>query len=250
MKLSVKTNFPDVQKQINELGKQAQFAAAVALTRTAQKVKDAQLREMKDVFDNPTPYTMSSLYLRPATKAKLEAVVWLKDFAAKATPAATYLLPQIQGGERRMKRFERALQSVGALPSGYRVVPGDVAKVDSFGNIDRGQIVQILSYFKAFPEAGYKANMTDKRKSQLAKGSKTRQGFIYFVGRPGGRLPLGIWQRIQFARGSAIKPVMIFVPTVAYKAIFDFQFVAKTVIEREFEREYRLALEQAMRTAR
>lgn len=250
MTISVKTTFPQLAKEIEALGKQARFATAVALTRTAQKVKTAQEREMRDVFDRPTPYTMSSLFVRPATKANLEAVVWLKDFAAKATPAATYLLPQIGGGERRMKRFERALQAVGALPPDHRIVPGEAARIDAYGNLDRGQIVQILSYFKAFPEAGYKANMSDKRRKQLARGTKKAQGFAYFVGRPGGRGPLGIWQRVHFAKGTAVKPVMIFVPAAAYRAVFDFGYVAKRVVDAEFEPEFRRAFDQAQRTAR
>ncbi|KRB73456.1 hypothetical protein [Noviherbaspirillum sp. Root189] len=250
MKVSINSDLPQLQARIEDMGKQVKFAAAVALTRTAQKIKDAQLREMRDVFESPTPWTMSSLFVNPATKDKLIAVVWLKDFAAKATPAAKYLMPQIDGGPRSLKRFEKALQSVGALPAGYHVVPGEAAKLDAFGNMDRGQIVQILSYFKAFPEAGYKANMTDKRKAQLARGTRSKQGFEYFVGRPGDRLPLGVWQRIRFARGTAIKPVMIFVRSAQYKAIYDFQFVAKMVYTQEFKQEFDRAYAEAMRAAR
>lgn len=246
----MKSNLKDYQLKIAGAAKQIKFATAVALTRTAQKVKEAQEREMRDVFDRPTPYTMSSLYMSPATKAKLTAVVWLKDFAAKATPASKYLLPQIVGGTRKPKRFERALQAIGALPPGHRVVPGSGAKLDAFGNISPAQIVQILSYFKAFPEAGYKANMTDKRRTKLARGSKKAQGFSYFVGRPGDRLPLGVWQRVRFARGTAIKPVMIFVPTTTYQAIFDFQYVAKTVISREFDKQFQRAFDEAMTSYR
>lgn len=249
-KVSILHNLDRTIKLLGAQAKQVPFASAVALTRTAGIVKEAEVREMRDVFDSPTPYTLTSVYVKAATKANLNAVVWLKDFAAKATPASAYLLPQIIGGTRRPKRFEKALQAVGALPPGYRVVPGDAAKLDGFGNIDRGQIVQILSYFKAFPEAGYKANMTDKRRQKLAKGSKAKQGFAYFVGRPGDRLPLGIWQRFKFASGSAIKPVMIFVPSTIYGKLFDFQYVANKVVDRELDRQFSIAFEQAMASAR
>jgi hypothetical protein len=194
---------------------------------------------------------MSSLFVKPATATNLTAEVKLKDFAGKSsTPAAVYMAAQIKGGGRGMKRFERALASIGALPPGYRVVPGDGAKLDSYGNMDRGQIVQILSYFRAFPEAGYKANMTDKRRQSLARGSKTKQGISYFVGRPGDRLPLGVYQRIHFARGTAIKAVMIFVRSVMYEAIFDFEFVATSTVDKEFPAEFQQALAEAIATQR
>lgn len=231
--------------------KQVKFATRVALTRTAKKVEAAELHEMRDIFDRPTPFTLSGLFVRPATTTNLTAEVKLKDFASKSsTPAATYMAAQIKGGTRRQKRFERALQSVGALPPGYRVVPGEGAELDAYGNMSRGQIVQILSFFNAFPEAGYKANMSDKRRESLARGSKTRQGMAYFVGRPGDRLPLGVYQRVHFAGGSAIRPVMIFVREVTYQATFDFGYVAEKTIERHFASEFQRALDEARATQR
>jgi len=231
--------------------KQLKFATRVALTRVAKKAEAAEGREMRDIFDRPTPFTMSGLFVRPATATNLTAEVKLKDFAGKSSsPAATYLAAQIKGGMRGEKRFERALRSVGALPPGHRVVPGEGADVDSYGNMSRGQIVQILAYFRAFPEAGYKANMTDKRRQALARGSRTRQGVSYFCGSPGDRLPMGIWQRVHFAQGTALKPVMIFVRSAIYQAVFDFQYVAESTVEREFPAEFAAALAQARATQR
>lgn len=248
--IDVKGAVAYVADQMRDKRKQVEFATAVALTRTAKRVEAAEVHEMTDVFNRPTPFTLSGTFVRPATTSNLSAEVKLKDFAGKGTPAATYLAAQLRGGTRGLKRFERALIAVGAMPPGFRAVPGAAAKLDSYGNMDRGQIVQILSYFRAFPEAGYKANMTDKRRAALAKGSKTRQGFAYFVGRPGDRLPLGIYQRVYFARGTAIKPVLIFVASVAYEAIFDFDFVAKLTVDAAFDEEFRRAVVEAEATAR
>lgn len=239
-----------VRAHVAGMGKQVRFAAAVALTKTAKAVEVAEKREMRDVFDRPTPNTMNSTYVKPATPQTLAAEIGIKNFAGKGIAADKYLAAQIKGGSRRMKRFEKALQSVGALPDGYRAVPGAAAKMDAFGNMQGGQIVQILSFFKAFPEMGYKANMSDKRRMQLAKGSKKSVGFAYFVGRPGDRLPLGIYQRFNLSHGSAIKPVIIFVPHATYQAVFDFKFVAAGVVDREWARQFDSALTEAMRTAR
>jgi hypothetical protein len=251
IRINVSSNTEAVIAQMNARRDQVPFATALALTRTAAVVKDAEVREMRDVFDRPTPYTLNALYMKPATKSNLQAVVWLKADTSKGTPADKYLTPQIRGGARSLKRFERALAAVGALPPDYMALPGAAAKLDSYGNMDRGQIVQLLSYFKAFPEMGYRANITDARKAKLARGTKSRLGFVYFVGRPaGGKLPLGIWQRFNFGHGSAIKPIMIFVPSVLYNAVFDFDYVAKNTIAREFPVQFRQALIEAQASAR
>lgn len=250
--ISVKHDFDKLVGRLADTAKrQVPYAASVALNAVAEKVKAAEEHEMRDVLDRPTPYTMSSVYLKRATKQALVAEVGLKDFSGKGTPATKFLSPLIKGGTRRLKRFERALRSVGALPDGYVAVPGSAARLDAFGNMDRGQIVQILSFFKAFPEAGYKANMSPERRKSLAKGSKKKQGFAYFVGRPGnGRGPLGIWQRVYFASGTAVKPVIIFVPHAIYQAIFDFEYVAQNVAGAAFSAEFGKALDEALRTAR
>lgn len=240
-------------KNIRE--KQLPYALSRALNTTAEAVAEAERKEMKDVFDRPTPFTMDSLYVRRATKEKLVAKVGLKNFAGKGNPASKYLAAQISGGGRHLKRFERALQSVGAMPVGYRVVPGAAAKLDQYGNIAPSLIVQLLSYFQAFPEMGYKANMTDKRRATLAKGNAKKgvQGVSYFVGRPGGNsanFPLGIWARYGFSSGSAVKPVLIFVSSAQYEAIFDFFYVGKKTAGRVFKENFEFFLAEAMVTAK
>jgi hypothetical protein len=222
----------------------------LALTKTAQRAAEAEVKEMRDVFRNPTPYTLSGVFVLPATSNRLTAEVKLKDDATKAVPAARYLAAQVSGGQRNLKRFERALQSVGAMPEGYRAVPGKGAQLDSFGNMSRGQIVQILAFFRAFPEMGYKANMTDKSRARLARGSKRKQGIAYFVGQPGDRLPLGIYQRMRFYGGDAIKPVMIFVRSAVYEARYDFEYVVEQTVKNEFAGEFAKAYIQAVSTAR
>ncbi|MYM65446.1 hypothetical protein GTP45_01185 [Pseudoduganella sp. FT55W] len=230
--------------------KQVNFAARVALTKTAQKAAAAEVKEMRDVFRNPTPYTLSSVYVKPATAAHLEATVMLKDEATKAVPAAKFLRAQIDGGQRVQKRFERALQAVGAMPTGYRAVPASGARMDAYGNMSSGQIVQILAFFSAFPEMGYKANMTDKGRARLARGSKRQQGMSYFIGHPGDRLPLGVYQRTSFARGTAIRPVLLFVRSAVYQERFDFKYVAEQTAANEFPTEFAKAFIEAERTAR
>lgn len=253
MRISVNMQLDRIKNGLRELERnQIPFALAKALTATAKDVQAAEVKEIKDSFDRPTPATLDSIYVQPATKVKPEATVKIKDFMGKGTPAVKYLAAEVEGGQRRAKRFERALQAAGILPPGYFVVPGAAAELDQYGNIKGSQITQLLSYFKAFPEmAGYKANMTDKRRAALAKGSaKTgRQGVAYFIARDGWLHP-GIWARYNFARGSAIKPVLMFVRSVGYEKRFDFFYAAESTIERVFEGHFNAAWNQAWATAR
>jgi len=247
IRISVKANIDSTIRWLNDVQRsQVPHAQAVALTRTAKLVQAAEIAEIRRTFDRPTQYTLGSVFMKPATKSRPVAKVWLKSKldAGKGTAAEDYLLPQIEGGARKLKRFERALQAVGAMPPGYFAVPGSAAKLDSAGNMDRGQIVKILSYFRAFPEAGYRANITARRKAALA-----RRGDAYFIGQPRGA-PLGIWYRRTSALGSAIKPVIIFVTRPTYQKLFRFFEVASRVIRTEFPGQFRIALAEALRTAR
>lgn len=240
-------------------GDQLPYATARALTKTQQAVKSALEAEMPRVFENPTPYTLNALRLQPAKKDDLYSRIWLKDDTFKGTPATKYLAPQVDGGERSLKRFERALQARGILPRGMVAVPGSAAEMDQYGNVERGQIVQILSYFDAFPQQGYRANMTQRRRDNLAKGKDGVRGISYFaLSRPEGKLPAGIYlrkaygadQRIAHLAHGAAKPVFIFVSMPTYRMRLDFYGIALRVSEAEFPRQMREAFEQAVKTAR
>jgi hypothetical protein len=257
MKIGIQHDMNDLVRRLDVQQKQVPFAASLTINRTAQLVKEAEIKDMRDSFDRPVPYTLNSVFIEPSTKQNLTAKVWIKDDGGKGNAAADYLLPQIMGGERALKKFERALQLLLVLPKGMRIVPGNGAEMNAYGNMSQGQIKQILSYFNAAQlTSGYSANTTASRREKLRKGTKTQRGMEYFVGRPaGGRLPLGIWQRItQFARhgdsASKLIPIMIFVTNAQYRKLFRFDETAQQVIAREWSRQFEMAAKQAMATAK
>lgn len=260
MKLNISSNFADVARQVNEIGKQAQFAAAVALTRTAQDMRTALVKEMSSAFDRPTPYTLNSLFVKGAKKNNLEALVWVKDNAfSKGTPADRYLGPQIFGGERGQKKMERMLQRVGALPAGWHTVPGEGAELNAYGNMSAGQIIKVLSWLQAFGEQGYKKNATQATKDKIKRGTKSRRGMEYFVSHgkgsamPGGKvqhLPAGVWSKTTFGMGKAIKPILLFVKTTHYQKRFKFFEVGSQVAEQNFPGHFDRELQNALSTAR
>jgi hypothetical protein len=248
------TGIDQILGGLDRTSKQVRFAASVTLNKLAQHVIKDVRAEMRDSFDRPTPYTLNSVrQYGLATRDKLETTV---DFKATGRTGGIdpdlYLRWQVNGGERRLKRYERALRSIGVLPGGYVTVPGAGAKIDAYGNMSQGQIVQILSYFRAFLETGYKANATAASRSRLARGTRTRLGFRYFVGRPGtGRGALGIYQVVRIGPGvTELLPVLIFVRSTNYQRRLDLQTTAESSVRRNLQPTFEAALQQAQATAR
>lgn len=262
MKINVTHNFPQVKDALLKAQRQVPFALTRALTKTAQDVREAERGAMRGVFDRPTPFTLNALYLRPATKQRLEAEVWLKgDGSRDNQPGSHYLRPQIEGGDRPLKRFEQRLVRAGYMQASERAVPASGANLDAYGNISRGQIVKILSQLKTAAVQGDFSDATSSRRSR-AKRSKE----AYFVSRGPGtafgggawksglksqHLPRGIWVRRNFgAWGTAVKPVLLFVPRASYRARYKFFEIGEKVVQRRFGAHWQQSWSEALRTAR
>ena len=256
--IDVRHNFPDVKRELGEQQAQMPYALALALTRTAKDVKADQRTEMAAVFDRPTRFTLNSLYVKPATKQDLLARVWVKD----SERPTHYLLPQISGGNRPLKRFEEMLVRRGWMLSSERAVPGEGAKLDSYGNISRGQIVKILSQLQAFYLAGSDANATGSKRST---SKRRREAYFVSTGvgtHPFGKrswkrglkqqtLPRGVWvRRPDGVLGSKVSPVLIFVKGAKYRPRYRFDEVAQATVTRVYAGHARDAVAQALRTAR
>lgn len=251
--LSVKSNVAELVRDLQIEREDIAKRTATALTWTAQQVRNGLRPEMQRVFDRPTPFTLNSFFVQPAsaspnaamytsprgatmTPLYLRAIVWLKGMSALSDDH--YLEPQIFGGSRKLKPFEARMRRSGLLPEGMAVVPGERAKLDRFGNISRGQLVQILSQLRTFTEGGFDAHPT---KSKRSKRNRRRAG-DFFVGRPGnGRGPLGVWQRV----GQGARPVLIFVRMPRYSERLRFFEVAESIAAREFPIQFARAAAQA-----
>lgn len=255
--INIKVDTKSVLRQLaNIKDKQLPFATSLAINRTANKVKERQQHEIRDIFDRPTPYIQNSIFVKPSNKNTLTAKVGIKDQSfGKGVPAIKPLRAEISGGERRLKRYEIALRAIGALPNGYATVPGEAAEIDGYGNIKSGQIRQILSYLQANKESGFVSNSTAETRAKLRKGTKKRSGVSYFVGAPGGgRSPLGVWRRTHSGSltgpSKPLQPILIFVKSTNYEPIYDFKFVAETTVKREWDSQFVKAWQEAERTAK
>lgn len=260
MDLKVTINTSALKQRLGDVvERQLPFAIARALTQTAKEAQAAVRREMVGVFDRPTSYTLNSTFVRPATKTRLAARVWLKDEAAKSIAPAKYLLPQIMGGGRRQKRSEVLLSTAGILPPGWYLVPSKHAPLDSAGNVPRSVVQQILSDLRAHTDVGFKSNRITKAEVQLrnefyrAQGSRKRARMResrFFVVQPGGKAQPGIYQKINSAFGRAAKPVFIFTAQPQYAPRLNFFGVVERVMRANIEANFEASLADALRTAR
>jgi hypothetical protein len=249
MKVGVSVDVQAALKSLDLANVQVRRAAATAMTRTAVAIKAAQIEEMKRALDRPTPYALGGLFVSPAKARQnvLEAQVFVKDnVSGKGNPANKFLSPQVDGGDRRPKRFERALYLAGILPNGMFAVPGGGAQLDAYGNMRAAEIVKILSYFQAFPDVGSRKNSTEKTRARLAKGNAKKgiSGIAYFVLRsPRGKLPAGVYKRTV---GAGVTPMLIFVDQPNYERKWQFYPVAARVASARFGIEYTRAFAEGL----
>lgn len=235
---------------------------ASALTGVAQGVRDDEQREIRDVFDRPTPFALGQVYVRRATAANLVAEVGVSDYPF----TVGFLKPHVFGGRRRLKRFEKLLIGAGAMPAGTYAVPGRFARLDAFGNISAGQLRQVLSQLRIEPTQGATSALpaVSSADRRLVRNARARSGFVgpmsgtavknarakvrrvetayrraggQFVAFPNGRGKLrpGIYQVTQFRKfgRSDPRPILIFVSSASYEAErFDFFYVANLGVQR------------------
>lgn len=261
MKFDVKaTGLVELRKSLAEFSDR-RFAAAVAtaLTRTAVQTRQKAQEEAIRALDRPTPYTLRQLRYTPANARNLSAVVGFNILSVQdvfgrpiryteavqgaPTQAQKYLPPNIVGGPRGNKRYERALQQVGAMPVGWFSIPGEGASIDAYGNISRGQIKQIMSQFGAASiVAGSSQNTTERSRIRAQR----KAGGQFFSVLPGStrKLQPGIYQREFYGRN--ITPVLIFVRSTQYRPRFDFYGVAQRTADATLPRELKRAMDESL----
>lgn len=243
IKIDVRTDFAQVQREIDAIGKQARFAAAKALTQTAVTLRQDVASGLSSELDRPKPQTTRAMRVEKATRDNLTAVLRFTN-RGEGVPAAEYLAHNITGGQRGLKRSELMLRAAGILPPGLVTIPGKAAKLDAYGNMSRGQIVSILSYFRAFGATALNSGRMNRR----AKG--TRSKAEYFVvpvrDRRLGLYP-GIWRAVN---RTDLEPLLMFVSPGVHRKLIKLDDRGRRVVARDFNRLFNAALLDALRSER
>jgi hypothetical protein len=247
-------------------GRQAPFALSVAMNDLAFMIRTKEMDTITQVFNNPKPQTVRNIRVRKATKDNLTAHISFHNI----WDGDEYIIPEIEGGTRTMKRSEKLF--------GRYFVPGAGAKLDKYGSMLGSQITQIISQLKLFSERGYKMNETGNSRARRTGAKKSTEYFM-ITQTTGGLIP-GVYQRIQSGTGfggktskslpvgsfqkgrssgkyaSVIRsrgviPVIIFVnKPPAYNKRFPFYEVGQQVIADNGHQVLAKAIDRAMSTAR
>lgn len=223
--------------RVDNMGKQARFAAANALTKTAQAVERKVQSGMAGAFKSASPFVKRATFVQGARKDTLTATVGLKDQKPSGGTAPAVLLKEhFTGGLRGNKPFEKAIASLGASPQGYRAIPGGGMKLDAFGNPNRKLIGEMLGALRNNRQV-----WNGRGKNVVLTG--------YFVVRVGDKSHLhpGIYYR---PNKGAIKCLFVFVARAAYRKAIDLERIARDVVAGEFQQNFDHEFADAMRTAR
>jgi hypothetical protein len=230
MQISVKAQTDSVKRWLtDEQKKKFPRVLSQTLNAVAFDAKFQNKTEITKVFDNPVAATKNATWVNKATPKKLFAEVKIKskdEVGWNVTPSM-WLQPQVDGGERVHKSYERALISRGIMnPNQYTVVTG---KQNKNGNLTGGRVMKILSQMGAAEKyAGYNANETDA--SRKRAGSRRER---YVAINRGGR-PIGIFVR----KGRNLENVLAFVNSPPmYQERFDFYGVSMKSYDKNFERQ-------------
>ena len=218
MKIEI-TGLTELRRELKDFSdRRFNSAVATALTRTAVAVGKEWTGQLTQRFDRPTPATTRAVMVKRAenTATRLEAEVKVRD-AGSGTPPVEWIGPGELGGQRRIKKFEAALQAQGSMPRGWKAVPGPAARLDQYGNVSRAQIVQVIAQLGAKFSPGY-ARVISASASKRAQRA-IRQGRSYVAILPGNpaKLMPGVYERF----GRSLRAVFIYVQTTQYAKRLD-----------------------------
>lgn len=231
--LSIQVDTKAIEAALNNAPGQLRFATQQAINKTAWDVRDGLKAKMPSVFNQGgfpvTPFTVNALRTYPAKTGNLTA-----EINFKKTPAGHYLLPEVFGGPRPMKMFEKQLGGFFVPNINKPGNPG--APADKYGNVSGPQILRMLSMLG---KARTGQNQTaKKRKIRVLKGVKqfyfTKSGHIAESG--SGSKAAKIW---FYHRVSA--------PT--YNPLFKFNEISKKIIDEKLPVNVRRAIALAFKRA-
>ncbi len=221
MRASFSNNADDLARSISQAPKQADFAFASALTAQVKAIAEGLPGLMSSQLDRPTQFTQRGVFVTPARKGNLRAVVGIKDAQAE------YLHWQVEGGVRAPHKVALKL-------------PADV-QLDAHGNIPRVLVKQLI----ARADAGRRATKRQRERFGVSRAVDL------FYGEPGDGRPAGIYKRIGSGDGGRLVPMVVFPRRSAtYRARFDFWGYCSGRAEAELGDRMLAGFDAAMATAR
>lgn len=217
------------------------------MTKTAKSVERELKREMREKTDRPTPFFMKSTFVAPATRQKLVARVGLKDRLASKNliSAAERFGHHFNGGTRVVKALELQLRRAGLLSGNEFIVPGAGARLDRYGNMNRGQVQQIMSQLRVGIDPYAYASKSPRSRRNVRKA-----GHIFWArgNERDAHLKRGAY--IDMGPPIGLRPLLVVVKSANYRRIYDLPKMVETTIKREWSENLRASLVDAFNSAK
>lgn len=250
--MEVVFNAKEIVGKINDLAEvQLPRATFMALNKAMFETRNTFKSRSKSIFDQTVSFTRNAvLYDKPKEiKDGYESRVYLRDDAPKGNAPASYLRPQIEGGQVFQTRFQRRLRARGFLGGSQGAYMQPQLKN---GRLTAGAYTRALWGIQAFEDLRLSGkygkrnyatagsymfvpkNLAQLGASNISSELTTR---MWNLRKLNGKIPAaGIYQ----VRGSNLTQRFVMldqVPTVRRK--FDFQAFAEDEVERVFSDELR-----------
>lgn len=212
--LALQIDTKDWDRKLRQLAETPEIirkAVTGALSDTVDDLHTRQKLEMKQVFNNPTPYIMNGIKKRyPGGKmgqGVMKAGTYFEFFPVGKSPE-DIVKPHVFGGNRQQKRSERRISGLGYNPGGYTIMGSEYPKNNS-GDISGARYTQMLHQLGALSQFA--------RQSMPKSRQKDRKGTSYYVIRRGG-VPIAIGER----NGSSTRIMLVFARNVQYQKRYDY----------------------------
>ena len=240
------TGLKEVQALLGAQAKQAAYAASRALTTTAYAINDRLKKDMASTFKGgATAYTLRAFSVTKADKATLTATVALRTDTQGAALAYNKALGHLfTGGPRKYKKLEGWLRGRRLLPAGLTIAPGAGMPVDSYGNMRRAALTEMLGVIGA-----QLTNLQVYRRTGAGKAQKAVGYFVILPGSKGGHHP-GIYKRMQTGTSSAITPMVLYVNPANYRKFIDLDKLGREVVAQKFQPAFDAELARALANAK
>lgn len=227
----------ELSEKLKGMEKTIQLATNRAIKDTAFEARTEVQAEMRKVFDRPTPWAIDTVRVDASKKEGMDrsrrndVVIGLtstRNNTASKWKSPEFAKPQVEGGERGIKRIERILRSAGILPSGMSVAPAKEAWLDQYGNLNGQEINQIIRSVGGW---GDRSQIMGFKKGHLRTAKQNR----YFVQYKQGR-PYGIFEVL--GKGN-IRAVIIFIKKPYYKRLLNFYQVVQNTFLARFNKNFK-----------
>lgn len=222
--ISIRSNIKEIQKKLGAFAyQQLPFAQAQAATNLAKLVQEDEIKNLRETFKNPSPFTLKSVRVIPARKGNPVATVFVMDKAAQ------YLQPYEDGG-------------VHYLNSKALLNPKDIP-LNQYGQLRKGTLAALK-------------NRSDiyigpiKTKRGIINGVWQRSAERATVTRTKGRQKIVTQARRGFNTSGQLKLLIRFGDALPVKERLHYRTRAQRIVDKNVDREFGRALAKAMATAK